>query len=87
MEAELAVAQRDYHSCLAKYTCAIALSREGGFLWQTALACERAAKYCLAQDCVDAQSFLEEALVLYEKWGASLKVTHLRNELKIPDAG
>ena len=82
IEAELAVAKSNNHSCLVKYTCAVALSREGGFLWQTALACERAGKYCFASgDKENAGSFFHEALALYEEWGATLKVTHLRDEI------
>jgi predicted ATPase len=84
VEAELAAANKAMHSsCLAKYACAIALSRESGFLMQSALACERAGKYCLGLgDNEDAATFFAESLVLYKQWGANAKVTHLMNEIE-----
>ena len=71
VEAELAVAQHDYHSCLAKvHLRHFGLSRERGlFLWQRRhwSVSELQNTACAGQPGCSVV-FLDEALVLYEKW-------------------
>lgn len=83
LEAELAVMMGDDDAVYSKYKCAIALSRESGFVMLTALACERTCKYLLQNDSEeDARPYYLQALSLYEKWGGAAKVAHLKNELE-----
>jgi predicted ATPase len=68
----------------SKYISAIALSREAGFLLQTALACERLGKFLL-EDNFDPESavhYIREALKLYSEWGGIAKVQHLEREMQ-----
>ena len=82
LEAELAAATGDHQKAHAKYTSAISLSREGGYIMQHALANERAGKYFLAHgDTELARSYLKESLTIYRKWGGRTKFTHLKQEL------
>jgi hypothetical protein len=82
VEAELAWLHGDTHTAYSKYICAIALSREGGFIMQTALANERLVKFLVDQNDTETAGFhLREALSLYAKWGAPAKVQHLEEEL------
>jgi hypothetical protein len=82
LEAELAASNDDSNRAHAKYTAAISLSREGGYILQHALANERAGKYFLRRGEKDlAHSYLKEALSVYEKWGGNAKVEHLQNEV------
>jgi tetratricopeptide (TPR) repeat protein len=81
LEAELAAASNDFDRAHSKYTAAISLSREGGYILQHALANERAGKYFLRRGEKDlAHGYLKEALAVYEKWGGRAKADHLRNE-------
>mmetsp|Transcript_25712 Transcript_25712/g.60503 ORF Transcript_25712/g.60503 Transcript_25712/m.60503 type:complete len:1109 (-) Transcript_25712:67-3393(-) len=82
LEAELSVFQGKAASiCAKKYTSAIALSREAGLVMQTALASERAGRYYLSiKDKENTTQMLKQAKLLYQEWGATLKVTHLDNE-------
>jgi histidine kinase len=82
LEAELAATNEDSIRAHAKYTAAISLSREGGYILQHALANERAGKYFLRRGEKDlARSYLKEAIAVYEKWGGKAKVAHLQNEV------
>jgi hypothetical protein len=83
VEAELCWLYGDMDTAYAKYTCAIALSREGGFIMQTALAHERTCKFLLEQglDAETAAFHLREASSLYTRWGATAKVKHLNAEI------
>ncbi|KAG7349497.1 serine/threonine kinase [Nitzschia inconspicua] len=82
LEAELAAANGDSDRAHSKYTSAISLSREGGFILQHALANERAGKYFLRRGEKElAHSYLKEAVAVYQKWGGKAKVDHLRNEV------
>lgn len=83
VEAEIAALSNDHGVAFQAYTCAIALSRESGFIFQTALSAERACKYFLGRnDATAAKPFFEKALAHYDLWGAKAKVDHLTNELK-----
>jgi histidine kinase len=82
LEAELAAATGDHKRAHSKYTSAISLSREGGYIMQHALANERAGKYFLQRGEVDvARSYLKEAVAVYSKWGGKMKHLHLKNEV------
>ena len=81
VEAELAAVKGNTLSALSKYTSAVALSREAGMLTQTALANERAARYCLSiGDTESGHPFLKEAFRLYREWGGNLKLGYLEEE-------
>lgn len=82
LEAELAACMGEYDRAHSKYTSAISLSREGGFIMQHGLANERAGKFFLQSGNIDmARSLLKEAIAVYSKWGGTAKVKHLREEL------
>jgi GAF domain-containing protein len=60
------------------YKQAIDLSKEHRFLPEEALANELLAKHCLAsEENSRAKRYLEQALKLYEKWGASARIYRL----------
>lgn len=79
LEAEIAAITGDRASVYSKYVAAIALAKDGGFIFQAALGNELAGKYYLLErkDEVIAWPFLREALRYYELWGACAKVEHL----------
>ena len=82
LEAELAAATGDHKRAHSKYTSAISLSREGGYVLQHALANERAGKYFLMQGAEEvAYAYLKEAVSVYTKWGGTTKCEHLKNEI------
>ena len=83
LEAELAAATGDHKRAHSKYTSAISLSREGGYILQHALANERAGKYFLSiGDMGLALSYLKEAMHVYSnKWGSITKCEQLRQEI------
>jgi tetratricopeptide (TPR) repeat protein len=83
IEAELAAVTGNHLSVLSKYSSAILLSREGGFLMEEALANERAGKYYLERgEDESALTFLRESFKLYEKWGGIEKMRHLQKEVQ-----
>jgi histidine kinase len=83
VEAEMAALAGQHNLAFSKYTCAIALSREGGFLMQTGLANERTGKHLLEQnDKESAVFYIREAISLYKRWGAKAKVKSLKDEMK-----
>ena len=78
LEAELASATNDHKKAHSKFTSAISLSREGGYIMQHALANERAGVYFLKRgDRESARAFMREALAVYNKWGGKTKCEHL----------
>lgn len=82
IEAEVALVKGDQLKCIAKYYSSILHAREGGFVVQEALANERMAKLRLASGDDDAAApFLEEACRLYQVWGGTAKLNHLREEM------
>jgi histidine kinase len=82
LEAELAAAIGDHKRAHAKYTSAISLSREGGYIMQHAMANERAGKYFLVNGDVDfGRAYLKEALTVYTKWGGVTKTEYLKSEI------
>jgi hypothetical protein len=83
LEAEMAALAGQHNLAFSKYTCAIALSREGGFIMQTGLANERTGKYLIEQDDKESAVFyIREAISLYKRWGATAKVQSLKDEMK-----
>lgn len=84
LEAEFAVVNEEHDIAGAKYVCAIALNKESGSLMRTALSNERFGKYCAERGLkADAKKYTDEASRLYEAWGATAKVQHLKNEVRI----
>lgn len=82
LEAELAATTGDHKRAHSKYTSAISLSREGGYLMQHALANERAGKYFLQRGEQEvAKAYLKEALGVYSKWGGKTKYSELKQEI------
>eukprot|EP00339_Tiarina_fusa_P000461 CAMPEP_0117002134 /NCGR_PEP_ID=MMETSP0472-20121206/3906_1 /TAXON_ID=693140 ORGANISM="Tiarina fusus, Strain LIS" /NCGR_SAMPLE_ID=MMETSP0472 /ASSEMBLY_ACC=CAM_ASM_000603 /LENGTH=1051 /DNA_ID=CAMNT_0004702383 /DNA_START=156 /DNA_END=3311 /DNA_ORIENTATION=+ len=78
LEAEHAAATGDHKRAHSKYTSAISLSREGGYIMQHALANERAGLYFLEKGDEDtAKTYLREALAVYNKWGGITKCEYL----------
>jgi tetratricopeptide (TPR) repeat protein len=83
LEAEIASIQKNHIKALEKYTCAIALSKDSGFIMETGLGYERAAKELVRMgDYQRASTYFEEAVKCYEQWGSPLKVKHLRREME-----
>lgn len=82
LEGELAAFYGDYPSAANKYRSSILHSREGGFLMQEALANERLAKFYIETGSTKlAKPFIRDAFILYQKWGGSSKIQHLRTEI------
>lgn len=78
LKAELAAMSR-CKSTVSRFVTAIAASREGGFIGQTALANERLALYLFEQgEKESAGPYFVEALSLYQEWGAWAKVRDLQ---------
>lgn len=66
-----------------KYTAAIALSKDSGFLMETALGYERAAKELVrVGDYTRASTYFNEAINFYNQWGSKLKVKQLLQEIE-----
>lgn len=82
LEAEMAAAVNDHKRAHSKYTSAISLSREGGYVMQHALANERAGKYFLRRGEKEvARGYLKEAMAVYDRWGGKTKSELLRKEV------
>lgn len=78
IEAELAVALGNHSKAMSKYYSAKLHSREAGFLLQEAMMMERLGRYHLRRDEFgEGRSALEEAVELYDRWGAQQKVEDL----------
>jgi predicted ATPase len=88
LQAELSSLDGKHSSVHAKYVGAIALAKDAGSLFQSALTNEHAGKYYLfiRKDRETATPFLREALVYYNRWGARAKAEHLAREVKICDS-
>jgi hypothetical protein len=86
LDAELAALSGNQADTFSRYVNAISMSREGGFILQTALANERTGIYLMEKgDRERAESFYHKALSEYRKWGATGKVQHL--EAQVQDMG
>jgi hypothetical protein len=81
LKAELSMTTRNFDKAHSEYISAIALSSKGGLLMEEAIANERAGR-CM-QMLGDSRSFgfFNEALELYERWGAKAKARRLRAEI------
>jgi len=78
VEAERARVAKRYWDALTRYEQAIEAARAGGYINNTALACECAARFLLARDMPQtAVRFLRDAHDAYGCWGASAKVQQL----------
>jgi hypothetical protein len=82
LEAELASVRGKEAKAFEKYTCAIALAKDNGFLVNHALANERTARFFVARGKLsDAAHYFRQACLLYDEWGGKAKVERLRSEL------
>jgi hypothetical protein len=82
LEAELASVCGKEAKAFEKFTCAIALAKENGFLFDHALANERTARFFVARGKLsDAAHYFRQACLLYGEWGGKAKVERLRSEL------
>lgn len=82
LEGELAAFHGDHATAANKYRSSILHSREGGFLMQEALANERLAKFYIETGSIRlAKPFIRGAFVLYEEWGGTSKIQHLKEEI------
>ncbi len=87
VEAELSAAAKMREAYVVqKFVYASALAKEGGLLMEAALSNESLGKYYFRLGKVkESQQYIEQAIVLYEKWGAVAKAKHLRSESGILD--
>jgi hypothetical protein len=81
LEAELASVSGARKKAYEKFTAASAMAVEAGFLMIEALSQERAARHLFAAGDEElASSAFKKALSCYERWGATAKLQHLRDE-------
>jgi tetratricopeptide (TPR) repeat protein len=82
LKAELAATIGDSLEAASNFTCAIALTAKGGFLFLEALSNELAGRFFLQKGttCKAAIHF-KEAYRLYVTWGGYAKADHLKKEL------
>lgn len=84
IEAEYARVRGDQVEAKCKYYCSILHAKESGILWEHALANERAGKFFVEVDQpTEAREHLTKALELYEVWGGTAKIAHLRQEIEV----
>ncbi|MCG8428836.1 MAG: diguanylate cyclase [Chromatiales bacterium] len=84
MEAELARLDGSHQTALERYDAAIDAARKSGFLRDEATACERAARYLLANgQRRSAEGYLRGAHRIYDRWGAQRKVALLEQEFPV----
>lgn len=82
LEAEVESLKRDDSSAFSKYISAIGVTKESGFLTETALSYELAAKFLLSKgENQTAESFYENAIMQYGIWGSKPKVLHLQKQI------
>ena len=82
LEAELASVCGKEAMAFEKYTGAITLAKENGFLFNHALANERTARFFVARGKLsDAAHYFRQACLLYDEWGGKAKVERLRTEV------
>merc|ERR1740121_59093 len=63
------------------YEKSISLSKENCFVHEEALACERAAMYCLELGVTTKASyFIQRSFDCYYRWGASAKLEHIKSK-------
>jgi diguanylate cyclase (GGDEF)-like protein len=78
VEAELYRVQRRPSAASAAYDRAIDLALQHDFIAEAGLACERAARFYLAQQrLIVARAYFQEAVFLYRQWGATAKVAQM----------
>uniref|UniRef100_A0A7S0KXE6 Anaphase-promoting complex subunit 5 n=1 Tax=Asterionellopsis glacialis TaxID=33640 RepID=A0A7S0KXE6_9STRA len=79
LKAEIALLKSGMDSALPLYELSIELAKSSGFVHEEALANERAGLALLHLNTEDSFgfSFLQNAIKLYEDWGAHAKVAHL----------
>jgi tetratricopeptide (TPR) repeat protein len=83
VEAELARVQKKVEKAHSKYYLAVIQFRDHGCLLFEALANERAGKFCASIGDKDkANQYLDEALKVYNTWGALGKCEHLKEEMQ-----
>jgi PAS domain S-box-containing protein len=76
--AELARLEGREFDALGLYEQAIVSARDNGFVHNEAIACECAARFCLARGlAVPGKAYLEQAHSCYVRWGAAGKVNQL----------
>lgn len=77
-EAEIALLQERYDQAIKLYDQAIQEANKNGYLWDGALANERAGTFyiCRGNNRL-AKMYLKEAVYLYQMWGASAKVEEI----------
>ena len=67
----------------SSYGAAIMAARSAKFLHEQGLACELAASHCQRNgDLEQARKFFEQARICYNKWGSSVKVEAVSNEIE-----
>ena len=82
LEAELAALAGKKEQSYKLYISAIATCRDGNFLMNTAMACERTAQSLLEWGHNDlAGPYFQKAIALYTEWGATKKSQHLQFEI------
>jgi hypothetical protein len=83
LEAEIASLRSDSTTAFTMYEGAIRNAKKAGYLMETALCNERAAKLAYSLGNLDmSRTFYKESLEYYQKWGATSKVAFLTNELR-----
>jgi tetratricopeptide (TPR) repeat protein len=83
LEAELAALSGRKANAFRLFVTAISTSQQGNFMFLTALANERTARFLLEQnDAKGAMTYFQEALVRYRDWGGWAKVEHMENEIR-----
>lgn len=83
IEAELSAFRGKNIKALSKYTCAVAVAKDAGYLMETAIALERTAKFLLnTNQHTRSKQYFKEALSAYQHWGSVSKVKHLLNEIR-----
>ena len=82
LEGEVLSYHRKNTLAFVNYTSAIALSKNSGFIPETALSNERAAKFLYSiGDTEHSKQFFREALHFYEQWGSKPKISFLQNDI------
>jgi tetratricopeptide (TPR) repeat protein len=83
LEAEMLSTRGQPEKAYEKYTCAIALAKDAGFLYMHSLASERCGRhlYALGQK-ESARPFFEEACQVLDEWGGTAKRLHLQEEME-----
>jgi len=83
MEAEYASVTGRELEAYRKYTCALAMAKEAGFLFMCALINERIGRHYLElRDKKSALPYFKEACRYYREWGGNAKLHLLETELK-----